>query len=115
MSAVSTVLTLLAVAAMFAAIVGLFKPSLVMRWGKPTRLKAFLVYFLLMAVLSLGIDAPPKPPHSPAPSATVASESALATSADAVDALPAQFRTCWWRPRTRPAVPASAGAIVLCL
>lgn len=89
MSAVSTVFTLLAVAAMFAAIVGLFKPALVMRWGKPTRLKAFLVYFLLMAVLSLGIDAPPKPPHSPAPSATVASESAPATSADAVAALPA--------------------------
>lgn len=89
MSTVSAVFTLLAGAAMFAALVGLFKPALVMRWGKPTRLKAFLVYFGLMAVLSMGMDAPPKPSLTSATSPSVASATASAAPASVVAALPA--------------------------
>ncbi|HCG05185.1 MAG TPA: hypothetical protein DEV75_09650 [Desulfovibrio sp.] len=89
MSAVSAVFTLLAGAAMFAALVGLFKPAWVMRWGKPTRVKAFLVYFGLMAVLSMGIDAPPQPSPIPASSHSVASAPVSSAPASVVAALPA--------------------------
>lgn len=89
MSAVSAVFTLLAGAAMFAALVGLFKPALVMRWGKPTRLKAFLVYFGLMAVLSMGMDTPPQPSPAPTSSPSVASAPESSAPASVVAALPA--------------------------
>ncbi|HEU6436047.1 MAG TPA: hypothetical protein VE028_01175 [Nitratidesulfovibrio sp.] len=89
MSAVSAVFTLLATMTSFAAFIGLFKPALVMRWGKPTRVKAFLVYFVLTAMLSAGIEAPPKPSPTSATSPNVASAPASAAPGSVVAALPA--------------------------
>ncbi len=89
MSAVSAVFTMLATMTSFAAFIGLFKPAWVMRWGKPTRVKAFLVYFVLTAMLSAGIEAPPKPSPTSATSPSVASAPESAAPASVVVALPA--------------------------
>lgn len=73
----------------FCGVIGLFKPAWVMRWGTPTRVKAFLVYFVLTAMLSAGIDTQPKSSPSPALSPSVASSPTSATSSSVVAALPA--------------------------